>query len=165
MVLLKNDKIKQKEEIKNLIKDSYSIVAWDYSKLDSFQVSNIKSIVSKTGSKDKVYKNRIIKKAFDELNKNEIGEDLVGQTSFLFIKNEESTALKDLFEYLKKIDKNNKRLKSGYISGEFFNKEEMLEIASLPSKNELIGRLLFVLEGNMRSLAVVLSKVSEKKEV
>lgn len=163
MALLKADKIKQKDEIKNLISNSYGVIAWDYSGLDSHQVAEIKRLVKKVNGKDVVYKNRIIKIAFKELEKSEILNDLIGPSSFLFIQDEDSNALKELFNYVKKIDKKNLRLKAGYIGNEYFNTDSILEMASLPSKDELLGMLLSVLSGSMRNLAVVLSEVAKQR--
>ncbi len=163
MALLKNDKIKQKDELKQLISDSYAVIAWDYSKLNSIQVSEIKSLVSKVNGKDIVFKNRIVKIAFEELGKKEILNDLVGPTSFLFVKDEESTALKELYNYVKKIDSKNLRFKSGYISDEYYDERGVIEIASLPSKEELLSMFLSVLQGSVRNLAVVLSQVADQK--
>src|SRR3989338_2441410 len=47
--------------------------------------------------------------------------------------------------------------------GKFLGKESFLEIAKLPSKEVLIGRLLGMLTYPMRGLAVVLSEVAKKK--
>ena len=162
-LLLKKDKIIQKDQIKELISNSFSFIAWDYNGLNSQQVAEMKKKAIKANSKDIVFKNRIVIKALEELKMLEMIETLTGQTSFLFIKDEDSTALKDLYDFAKEIDSSNLRIKAGYINGEFLGESSIMEIASLPSKDELLSMLLSALSGNVRNLAVVLSEVSKQK--
>jgi large subunit ribosomal protein L10 len=49
------------------------------------------------------------------------------------------------------------------IENKFLSKESFMEIAKLPSKEVLIGRLLGMLTYPMRGLAVALSEVAQKK--
>lgn len=52
----------------------------------------------------------------------------------------------------------------GMFGGKFINKEGFLEMAKMPSKEVLIGRLLGMLTYPMRGLAVSLSEIAKKKE-
>lgn len=51
------------------------------------------------------------------------------------------------------------------IDGLYVTKEKFLEIAKLPSKEVLIGRLVGMLTYPMRGLAVALSEIAKKKQI
>ncbi len=167
MGITRKQKEQQVLDIKELINNNHAVIAWNYSGLNSHQTAEIKKLILKAESKDIVYKNRIAKIAFNELGF-EINESLIESTSFLFIKDENSTALKDLYEFLKKADDKKEekieRFKVGIINKEIYDSKSILEIATLPSKDELLSMLISVLQGNIRNFAYVLSQVASKNE-
>ncbi len=167
MAITRKQKEKQVLDIKEMINDSHAVIAWNYNGLTSNQTAEVKKIILKSNSKDIVYKNRVAKIAFNELGFN-IDESLVESTSFLFIKDENSTALKDLYEFLKKADEKKEekieRFKIGIINKEIYDSKSILEIATLPSKEDLLSMLISVLQGNIRNFAYVLSQVASKNE-
>jgi|SRR3989344_646006 len=70
---------------------------------------------------------------------------------------------KKVYEFAKK---NQQMEFYGAVFGDvFISREEFLEIAKLPSKEILIGRLLGMLTYPMRGLAVALSEIAKKKQV
>lgn len=162
MLLTREQKVEQVKIIKDKIKKSSSIIVWDYFKNDAKSISTLKTNVSSKNAEDIVYKNRIAKIAFQNSGKKEIVEHLKGPSSFLFIYDEESNALKELNDFFK--SRKNYSFKAGYIDGKFYTAESIKEIASLPSKNELLSMLLSVLEGSMRNFAYVLSQVEKTKK-
>ncbi len=167
MGITKRQKEQQVLDIKEMINNNHAVIAWNYSGLNSHQTAEIKKIILKADSKDVVYKNRIAKIAFSELGF-DINSSLIDSTSFLFIKDENSTALKDLHDFLKKADDKKEekieRFKIGIINKEVYDSKSILEIATLPSKDELLSMLISVLQGNIRNFAYVLSQVASKKE-
>ncbi len=154
---------KQKEnhvaEIKDLLSKNNIVIVWDYLGLTAEEVSGIRTTIRNEEAVNKVYKNRIAKIAFKESGKEEILEHLEGPSSFLFIENDESNALKELNKFIKEND--NLSFKAGYIDGEFYDAEAVAEIAGLPSKDDLLSMLLSALQGTMRNLAYALSQIAE----
>lgn len=162
MFLTREKKTQQIEEIKNKIKKANSIIVWDFFGNNANAISNIKNSISKLDAEDVVYKNRIAKIAFEKSNKKEILEHLSGPSAFLFMYDKENKALKVLDKYFK--EKKEFAYKVGYIDGNFYLKESIKEIASLPSKNELLGMFLSTLQGTMRNFAYLLSQIEKNKE-
>ncbi|BDV02211.1 MAG: 50S ribosomal protein L10 [Candidatus Hepatoplasma vulgare] len=162
MFLTREKKVQQIEDIKNKIKKANSIIVWDFFGNNSNSISYIKSNVAKLNAEDIVYKNRIAKIAFERSNKNEILEHLTGPSAFLFIYDKENKALKVLDKYFK--EKKEYGYKVGYIDGKFYLKESIKEIASLPSKNELLAMFLSTLQGTMRNFAYLLSQIEKDKD-
>lgn len=156
-------KQQQINEIKKQIQESYGVVVWDFQGLSAKEISGLKRLIRDNDGIDTVYKNRIIKIAFEDLNKPEIGEFLKGTSSFLFLKNKDSKSLKELYNFIKKQKNKKITLKAGYINDEFYDTVGINEIASLPSKEELLSMLLVALQGNMKNFAFVLSEVNKQK--
>jgi large subunit ribosomal protein L10 len=50
------------------------------------------------------------------------------------------------------------------MDGHFVSKDELLTMATLPSRDELLARLLGMLKYPLSSLAVVLNQVAKSKE-
>jgi len=103
----------------------------------------------------------VAKIAFEESGKEEILETLVGPSSFLFIEEDESNALKELNNFIKEHE-GKISFKAGYIDGEYYDAEAIAEVAGLPSKDDLLSMLLSALTGTMRNLAYALSQIAEQ---
>ena len=54
------------------------------------------------------------------------------------------------------------KLKSGYVSGKYYNTNEIISLASIPSREVLVAQLLGLLTNPMRSLAVSISEIAKK---
>ncbi len=160
MAISRNTKENHVSEIKDLISNNNIIVVWDYLGLSASDISEIRAKFRNEKAVNRVYKNRIAKIAFKESGKEEILEVLEGPSSFLFINNDESNALKELNNFIKEHE-GEISFKAGYIDGEYYDAESIAEIAGLPSKDDLLSMLLSALTGTMRNLVYAISQVAE----
>lgn len=55
-------------------------------------------------------------------------------------------------------------IKAGFMDGKVMTAEETIALGKLPSKEQLLGQLLSVLNGNLRGLACALNAIAEQKE-
>ena len=161
MAITRNQKETHVSEIKDLISKSKVIVIWDYLGLNASELTEIRSSIKNADASNKVYKNRIASIAFKDAGKEEIVEHLKGPSSFLFIEDESSDALRELNKFIKQNDKIS--FKAGYIDGKFYDKESITEIAALPSKDDLLSMLISALQGTIRNLAYAVSQIAESK--
>ncbi len=161
MPITRQQKEQHVAEIKDLISKSSIIIVWDYLGLNAHEISEVRAKLKKSNAVNKVYKNLIAKIAFEESGKKEISESLKGPSSFLFIEDEDSNALRDLNKFIKENDKLS--FKAGYIDGVFYDKEGVAEIAGLPSKDNLLSMLLSALQGTMRNLAYAISQINNEE--
>ncbi len=159
MAITRQQKENHVAEIKDLLSKNNIVIVWDYLGLTAEEVSGIRTTIRNEQAVNKVYKNRIAKIAFKESGKEEILDHLEGPSSFLFMENDESQALKELNKFIKEND--NLSFKAGYIDGEFYDAEAVAEIAGLPSKDDLLSMLLSALQGTMRNLAYAISQIAE----
>lgn len=147
-------------EIEELAKKAKSIVLVDYRGLTVSQASELRNSVREAGGVYKVYKNRLMKLAFDKLGIEFPATDFEGTTAVLFHDTDEVAPAKIALDSSKKFGV--LKLKSGYVSGKYYNTDEVTALANIPSREVLLGQLVGLLTSPMRSLAVGLSEVAKK---
>jgi large subunit ribosomal protein L10 len=148
-------------EIEAYAKEAKSIVLVDYRGLTVAQANELRNDVRSAGGTYKVYKNRLMKIAFDKLGIAFPESDYEGTTAVLFHANDEVAPAKIALDGTKKFNKHLK-LKSGFVNGKYFNTEEITAFANIPSREVLLAQLLGLLTNPMRSLAVAISEVAKK---
>ncbi|EGY80792.1 50S ribosomal protein L10 [Peptoniphilus indolicus ATCC 29427] len=168
-----NGKVQLVDEIKGKIESAQSIVLVNYRGLTVEEVTELRSKYREANVEYKVYKNTMMRRAFEELGQTEISEYLVGPSAIAFSLEDPVSAAKVTAEFAKEHEAF--EIKSGIVDGKLISKEEVEGLAKLPSKEVLVAKLLGsmnspiqglvnVLNGNIRGLAVVLNAIAEKKE-
>lgn len=148
-------------EIECYAKEAKSIILVDYRGLTVAQANELRNSVRAAGGVYKVYKNRLMKIAFDNLGITFPATDYEGTTAVLFHSTDEVAPAKIALDGSKKFN-NNLKLKSGFVNGKYFNTEEVTAFANIPSREVLVAQLLGLLTNPMRSLAVAISEVAKK---
>ena len=148
-------------EIEELAKNAKSIVLVDYRGLTVSQVNELRNNARNAGGVYKVYKNRLMKLAFENLGIQFPASDFEGTTAVLFHGTDEVAPAKVALDGSKKYGVI--KLKSGYVAGKYYNTEEVTALANIPSREVLLGQLVGLLTSPMRSLAVGLSEVAKTK--
>ena len=148
------------DEITSYVEKASAAVLVDYRGLTVSQVSEIRNEARKAGGIYKVYKNRLMKIAFENLGITFPATDYEGTTAVLFHPTDEVAPAKIALDGSKKF--NTLKLKSGFVAGKYYNTEEITALANIPSREVLLAQLLGLLTSPMRSLAVGLSEVAKK---
>ena len=149
------------EEISAQVEGAQCVLLVNYSGLTVAQDTQLRKELREAGVQYKVYKNTLVRKAFDGLNVKDFDADLNGPTAVAFAK-DETTACKILVDAAKKYtDKIS--MKSGYVDGAYVDVKGLSALAAIPSKTELYSMLAGTLSGFVRSLAVALKAVADKK--
>ncbi len=147
-------------EIEELAKNAKSIVLVDYRGLTVSQVTELRNSARNAGCVYKVYKNRLMKIAFENLGINFPATDFEGTSAVLFCQEDEVAPAKIALDA--SIKYGAIKLKSGYVTGKYYNTEEITALAKIPSREILLGQLVGLLTSPMRSLAVGLSEIAKK---
>lgn len=152
------------EEIKGKIGASKSVVLVNYNKLTVLEVTALRNKFRDASCEYKVYKNTLVRKAFDELGVTDFDNDLNGTTAFVFCPDETSGC-----SLLAKAVKENPALeekivpKSAYVSGAYVDKAGIKKLASIPSREVLIAKMLGCLQAPIANLAYVLNAIAGQK--
>lgn len=168
-----NGKIQLVDEIKEKIQSAQSIVLVDYRGLTVEEVTELRKKYREANVEYKVYKNTMMKRAFDEVGQTDIAEYLNGPSAVAFSLEDPVSAAKVTADFAKTHDV--LEIKAGIVDGKLISKEEVIGLSQLPSKEVLVAKLLGsmnspiqglvnVLNGNIKGLAVVLNAIAEKKE-
>lgn len=161
---MNQDVLKTKEavvnEIANLVKDNGAMVICEYRGLTVAKISKLRNDLREKGASMCVYKNSLVTRALKDTHEG-IEEYLAGPNVYVFAKDATDGSLKVLTKFAKKNEE--LVLKGGIIDGKVSDKDYVMTIASLPSKEGLVSMLLSVLQAPMRNLAYSLGQVAEHK--
>ena len=146
-------------EIKEKIQNSSSAVLVDYKGLNVEQVTELRNEFRKSNCEYKVYKNRLLKIAFEDLGI-KFDSSCYDGTTALATSTDVVAPAKITFDGESKYKV--MKAKAGYIEGKVMNYNEVKAIASIPSKDVLVAQLLGLLLNPIRSLAVVLDQAAKK---
>lgn len=149
------------EEIKEKIKNAVSLTFVDYRGLTVEEDTKMRSELREAGVEYKVYKNRLLLIALDELGYTGFNDILEGTTSVAFGMKDEVSGPRIIV----KTSKNAKKMsiKAGILNGERIDAKMVEQLAEIPSKEVLISKLLYLLQSPVRSVAIALNAIAEKK--
>ena len=167
MAKTKDQKEKIVEELTNDLKKQKSVIFVAIDKLKVKDISGLRRKLKEAGGKLKVAKKTLIKLTFEK-NKLKLPEDLTGEIALIFGLDNEISPIKSAFQFSK--ENENLRILSGIFEGKLVGKEEVIAIAQLPSREELLAQLvgtisapmsgfINVLQGNIKGLIYVLNKI------
>ena len=150
------------DEIKSYVADAQSIVLVDYRGLTVTEDTELRAKLREEGVVYKVYKNTMLNLAFKGTEYEELTQDLAGPTAVAF-GIEDVTAPARLINNLSKTMKA-LEFKSGVVDGAYYDSEGIKVIASIPSRDELLSKLLGSLQSPISNMARVLKQIAEQKE-
>ena len=158
--------IKQKEEdVKKLaedLKDATLVLLVDFRGINVEDVTKLRKDVRETNADYRVIKNNIIKRALNANGESGLDELLEGPTALITSKEDYLAPAKAVYNFAKKNEFY--KIKGGIIEGKVMTAEEIITLAKLPSRQELLAQLAGCLLGNITKLAATLDAVRVKKE-
>ena len=158
--------LKQKEEsVNNLaaeLKESTLILLVDYRGISVEDVTKLRKEVREANAEYRVIKNNIIRRALNANGENGLDSLLEGPTALITSKEDYLAPTKAIYNFAKNNDFY--KIKGGIIDGKVMTAEEIITIAKLPSRQELLAKLAGALLGNITKLAVALDQVRAQKE-
>jgi large subunit ribosomal protein L10 len=157
---------KAKEEslasITELLKKARGVVFSEYRGLTVKQLDNVRNTLRKENVSYKVVKVTLLKKALNALGINSDGLKYSGPIAMAISDEEDTTPAR----VLKSMIKENPQIifDGGIFNQELVGADMVNKLASIPSKQQLLGQLVYVLTGNVRSLLYALNGIKDKKQ-
>ncbi len=159
-------------ELEEKLKSSCAGVVVSYKGINVADDTVLRKQLREAGIDYFVVKNTLLSRAVKEVGLEEIDGVLEGTTAIALSKEDHVAAARILCEFAKKHDFF--KIKSGFVEGKVIDDAEIDRLAKLPSKEVLIAQVLRglnapisgfvnVLSGTIRSLAIVLNAIAEKK--
>jgi large subunit ribosomal protein L10 len=155
----KNEKEEIISQVKEMVEGSSAVYLTDYAGINVEDITNIRNEFRKQGVKYKVFKNTLFKRAIDQAGKyDKLSDHLVGMTGYAFATDNPVAPAKIIKKYF---DDNQKlALKACYIEDQFYEGSKLDELASLPSKEEIIASIMGSLDSPVSGIVGVLNAVA-----
>ncbi len=140
------------DEIADKTKNASSVVLFEYQGLTAQDTNNLRRLLKENGSEFKIYKNTLVKRAFDTL-KIDLTDELKGPKAMAF-SDDAVAPIKVLYDFAKK--NNALVVKTGIVDGEITEEAKLRELSTIPSREGLLTMLAGGLIGTVRNLAICL---------
>lgn len=148
------------DEISANIKGAQSIVLVDYRGLTVEQDTNLRKQLREAGVTYKVYKNTLMNFAFKGTDFEELTSYLTGPSA-IAISTEDATApARVLCKFAKEADK--LEVKGGIVEGIVYDAKGIADVAKIPSREELLSKLLGSIQSPIANFARVMNQLAEK---
>ena len=150
------------DEIKGYVSDAKSAVLVDYRGLTVEQDTKLRKGLREAGCEYKVYKNTLMKRAFEGTDFAQL-DDLLDGPSAIAISKEDATAP---IRVLNNVAKEAEALefKGAVVEGTFYDVDGVKALASIPSRDELLSKLLGSMQSPITNFARVIKQIAEKNE-
>ena len=150
------------EEIQSSIKDAKSVVVVDYRGLTVEQDTRLRKILRESNITYKVYKNTMINFAIQGTEFEGLAPYLEGPTA-IAISTEDATApARAICKFAKEAPK--LEVKAGIVEGTAYDAAGITQIANVPSREELLAKLLGSMKSPISNLARVLNQIAEQQQ-
>jgi len=161
------------DELAEKMKKAVSGVLVDYTGISVADDTKLRAELRKAGVYYTVKKNSIISLAAKKAGLEGFDEYLKGSTAIALAEEDMIAPAKILAKFAD--EKDNFKIKAGFIEGETVDAGKVKELSKLPSKEVLVAKFLGglnapisgfvnVLNGNLRGLVVALNAIAEKKK-
>lgn len=151
------------DEIKERFESAVSVVAVDYLGLTVEEADALRANLRKEGVQFTVYKNTLIKRAIDGTPFEGLaeGDTLKGSTALAFCTEDATASARVIAKAIK--DYKKMAFKGGIVEGTVYDKAQIEEFSTIPSREELIARFMGSIQSPMTKLALTLKAIAEKE--
>ena len=147
-------------EISELFNGAKTAVVVDYRGLTVEQDTQLRKKLREAGVTYKVYKNTLIKRAAEGTEFAALEPQLEGPTALAVSKEDATAPARILAEFAKTAPK--LELKASIVEGNYYDQAGTQVIATIPSREVLLGKLLGSIQSPITNLARVLNQIAEK---
>lgn len=148
------------EEISANIKNAQSVVLVDYRGLTVEQDTQLRKNLREAGVTYKVYKNTMMNFAFKGTEFEGLSQYLEGPSAMALSTEDATAPARVLAQFAKTADK--LEIKAGVVEGTVYDAKGIAAIASIPSREVLISKLLGSLQSPITNFARVMNQLAEK---
>jgi large subunit ribosomal protein L10 len=163
MAVTKAKKTEQVEKLSKDLSNVSNVVVATYTKMTVSQDYELRKALRGAGAKYQVIKNTLAERAAKGTKVEGALKDLAGVTSIAYTTGDPVAMAKALTKYAK--DTPEFTFKIGVVEGKVINIKEIEALASMPSKEELYSKLLFLINAPAQRLVTVMSAVGRNLAV
>ena len=142
------------------IKDAQSVVLVDYRGITVAQDTELRKQLREAGIIYKVYKNTMMKRAFEGTECEALENCLEGPSAIAISKDDATAPARILCKFAK--DAPALELKGGVVEGTAYDVAGLTELSKIPSREELLSKLLGSLQSPIANFARVIKQIAEQ---
>lgn len=142
------------------IKDAASVVLVDYRGLTVAEDTALRKQLREAGIVYKVCKNTMMKRAFEGTEFAGLEEYLEGPSALVVSKDDATAPARIICKFAKTAEA--LEVKAGVVEGNVYDAAGINELSKVPSREELLSKLLGSLQSPITNLARVLNQIAEK---
>ena len=150
------------EEISESIKDAQGVVLVDHRGLTVEEDTRLRKQLREAGVVYKVYKNTMMKRAFDGTQFEDLNKHLEGPSAIAISKEDATAPARILSKFAKEAPA--LELKAGVVEGNYYDVDGIKSLASIPSREELLSKLLGSMQSPIANCARVVDQIAKAKE-
>jgi len=163
MALTREQKTKQIQSIKDKVAQQKSMIFVDFNKVPSKDMFALRKTLKEQGCNLKIAKKTLVRIAFGQSNIsfwNRIKAVVPGQLALVFGIEDEISPYQITYKFAK--DHADLKILGGVFEKRFIDREKVLALASLPTRTELLAKLVGSIYNPVSGLVRVLDKISKK---
>lgn len=172
MALTRDQKQDIINDLETKIAKQKAIVFMDFSKIKVKELAKLRENLKEQGGEMKVAKKSLMEIALKNKNIPLDSKKLEGEVAMVFGYEDEIAPSKLVYQFSK--ENANAKILGGFLENRFYEMADVIKLAELPSKEQLLGilvgtlsapatNLVGVLSGNMRKLVLALSQIRDQK--
>ena len=147
------------DEIANSIKDAQAVVLVNYSGLTVEQDTIMRKELREAGINYKVYKNTMMNRAFEGTACEELRQHLEGTNALAISETDDTRSRVILAKFAKQYPA--LELVAGIVEGNYNDQAGIMALSQVPSREELLGKLLGSIQSPIANFARVLNQIAE----
>ncbi len=159
----KEDKQKDLEALRQDLEKTGNLFVTGYEKLRVDQDFELRKAVRGAGGKYRVVKNNIAEKASEGIPAEQVLKGLRGMTSLAYTEGDPVALAKALTVYAKANP--SFTFKAGMVEGRAIDIKAINDLATMPSKEEIFAKLLFLIQAPAQRLVMALNAVGRNLAV
>lgn len=163
MAVTRAKKIEQVQELNNELQQVGNVIVGSFSKLTVAQDFELRKAVRGAGAKYRVVKNTLAERAAEGTQVADALKGLTGVTSIAYTSGDPVALAKALQKYSKEVPEFT--FKAGVVEGRVISVRDIEALASMPSKEEIYSKLLFLINAPAQRLVTAINAVGRNLAV
>jgi len=157
------EKQKEVQALRAELENAYNVFLTSFEKLTVAQDFELRKAIRGAGGRYRVIKNNLAEKAAEGTKAAELLKGLRGMTSMAYTSDDPVALAKALTAYAKAVP--TFTFKAGMVEGRVVDVGAINELANLPGKEELIAKLMWLINSSAQRIAVAMNGVARNLAV
>lgn len=147
------------DALKEMFAETGDFVFTNYRGLTVDQITRLRTKLRENGADYRVVKNRFARLAFQQLNKPDVSEYLVGPTALALAGSDSAPVVKAIIDFAKEAPL---EVKGALVGDQVYDAKQAAAFSKLPTRDELIAQLMSVMQAPLQNFVYAANAVPTK---